>query len=141
MMHSKMLQLYKVILQFVCFAKELEFHIKMAYPLTEDNIVRGFVKKELPQQGAIVHQEKKYSWRIHGDGITFQSIDFHFHYNKFPVNRVGVTFTSKSINEFIGYFNIHVAFKPEETDVLLQQLTDKMLLQKIWQGYEVYSLA
>jgi hypothetical protein len=140
MMHLKELQLYRIVLQFVCFAKELEFHIKMEYSLTEENIVRCFVKKELPQQGIVIHNEKSYSWRFHGDGITFQCLDFRFHYNKFPVNRIGVTFTATSIIEFMSHFDIAVDFKPEETGLLLQHLCGRKFLEKVWPDNEVYAL-
>ena len=140
MTHFKEFQLFKVILQFVQFAKELEFHIKIEYPLTDENILGCFTKKELPLQGTFSYEGNDCSWRIHGLGITYHYKNFRFHYDMNAQNGCRVTFHSQSLNDFIKDFNKEVDFMPEETELLLRNLWHRMLLQKIWQEYDVYSL-
>ena len=140
MHNSNEFQLYRVLLQLVAFAKELEFHIKMQYPLNEANISRAFVKKELPQKGELIHDGIPYAWHIHGNGISYHAEHLYFHYDKFPVNPLGITFHSKAVNDFIRQRNIVVGFKPEETDNLLQHLYARLILYKPMEEYALYAL-
>lgn len=141
MTHFKEFQLFKIILDFIRFAKELEFQIKTGYTLTDSRILACFTKKELPQQGIFTYEGTVFSWRIHGLGITYHFNNRRFHYNMNAPNAGSVTFHAQTLNDFITDFQQKVDFKPEETEILLQHLCHRMLLQKIWQGYEVYSLA
>lgn len=140
MTHFKEFQLFEAVLQFVRFAKELEFYIKTEYSLTEENILRCLTKKELPHQGVFFHKGDEYTWRIHGIGITYHCKEFRFHYNMNSEIGCRVTFHSQTVNDFIRDFKLEVDFKPEETEELLRKLWNRMLLQKIWKDYEVYSL-
>lgn len=142
MTHFKEFQLFKVILQFVQFAKELEFHIKMEYPLSEGYILACFTKKELPNQGNFTYEGNDFFWRIHGMGITYHYKNFRFHYdmNSYGGGGGRVTFHCLTLNDFIKDNNKEVSFAPEETEILLRNLRDRMLIQQIIPEYEVYSL-
>jgi len=142
MTHSKARQLYRLILEYVCFAKMLEFYIKTEYSLTVDSILEGFTKKELPQRGRLVYRGQTYDWRLHGLGITFERKGFRFHYNMAPAYGIGVSFHAVSLFDFIEHSNNNIDWEtnPDELDVLLEYLAERRLVRKLWEGYGVYGL-
>lgn len=140
-MHSEAHQLYKIILKYVCFAKELEFYLRIEYSLLEANISRCFVEKKVPETGSIVHEGVPYSWHFHGNGITWQSEALRFHYNTFPKNAFNVAFTSSDIKSFIIGKKIDFSTNPLELDALLAELAAHHLLIRLFPEYEVYTLA
>lgn len=140
MTHSKAQQLYRLILEYVCFAKMLEFHIKIEYLLTVDSMLEAFTKKEMPQRGSLVYRGQTYDWRLHGLGVTFEWQRFRFHYNIAPTYGIGVSFHAVSLLDFIKHSNIDWETSTEELDGLLEHLAERRLVRRLWEGYGVYGL-
>jgi hypothetical protein len=140
-MHSKDFQIYSIILQLICFAKELEFLLKAQYNLNRNDILRCFVEKKIPHTGIVVHQAVEYMWRFHGLGITWHSASIRFHYNILPLNPTGVIFTSFTIRDFIQYKKIDFTTDVHELDVLLLDLNERNLIVRTIPEYETYCLS
>lgn len=139
-MHSNLLKLYQILLEMVSLAKELEFHIKMEHNITDPEIIRSFMKKELPHKGFFYRSGESWTWHIHGDGITFLCGQTRFHYEVYPKNNYGFTFNAKSVNDYIRTFGSIDQFEIQIIEEMFTALCEKMLLVKVWPIHEVYAL-
>jgi hypothetical protein len=61
MMHTKLFEIYAILLRYVSFAKELEFQLKIKFRCTEDSIFKEFTAKNIPQSGMFDFNDNLYS--------------------------------------------------------------------------------
>lgn len=138
-MQFKKMELYEILLQYLCFVKRLELQIKISHDLKEDSLFREIVvTKDFPHTGEIHLNGVKYRYRFHGSGITYQSEAHRIHYIYNSQMGLGVAFNDLEIKNFILQHNIKTNLEASDVTEVLMELKHSKLLHQLLEDYCVF---